>query len=73
LVPGVFAAHRRHSIDKEWTMTELGVFLLVGKNGSIVSAAAPQYQPSYTMLKAMTRLAEDLGFSFVLSPVKYRS
>ncbi len=53
-------------------MVELGVFLPVGKNGYVVSTAAPQYQPSYAMLKTMTRHAEDLGFHFVLSPVKYR-
>ena len=53
-------------------MVELGVFLPVSNNGWIVSTAAPQYQPSYAMNKAMTLLAEDLGFSFVLSPVKYR-
>ena len=53
-------------------MVELGVFLPVSNNGYIVSTAAPQYQPSYAMVKAMTLLAEDLGFRFVLSPVKYR-
>jgi pyrimidine oxygenase len=53
-------------------MVELGVFLPVGKNGYVVSTAAPQYYPSYAMNKAMTLLAEDLGFSFVLAPVKYR-
>jgi pyrimidine oxygenase len=62
----------RHIIKKEWTMVELGVFLPVGKNGYIVSTAAPQYQPSNAMLKAMTHHAEDLGFHFVLSSVKYR-
>jgi pyrimidine oxygenase len=53
-------------------MVELGVFLPVSNNGYIVSTAAPQYQPSYAMNKAMTLLAEDLGFRFVLAPVKYR-
>ena len=53
-------------------MVELGVFLPVLNNGWVISTAAPQYQPSYAMNKAMTLLAEDLGFSFVLSPVKYR-
>ena len=53
-------------------MIELGVFLPVSNNGFIVSTAAPQYPPSYAMIKTMTLLAEDLGFSFVLSPVKYR-
>jgi pyrimidine oxygenase len=53
-------------------MVELGVFLPVINNGWIISTAAPQYQPSYAMNKAMTLLAEDLGFRFVLSPVKYR-
>jgi pyrimidine oxygenase len=53
-------------------MTELGVFLPVFNNGYIISTAVPQYKLSYTMNKAMTLLAEDLGFNFVLSPVKYR-
>jgi pyrimidine oxygenase len=53
-------------------MIELGVFLPVINNGWVISTAAPQYQPSYAMNKAMTLLAEDFGFRFVLSPVKYR-
>ena len=53
-------------------MFELGVFFPVTDNGYIVSTAAPQYQPSFAMIRAVTRLAEDLGFHFVLSPVKYR-
>ena len=53
-------------------MVELGVFFPVTDNGYIVSTAAPQYQPSFAMIRAVTRLAEDLGFHFVLSPVKYR-
>ena len=44
-------------------MVELGVFLPVLNNGWVISTAAPQYQPSYAMNKAMTLLAEDLGFS----------
>ena len=59
-------------LEKEWQMVELGVFLPVISGGWVVSTAAPQYQPSYEMNKAMTLLAEDLGFRFVLSPVKYR-
>src|SRR5205807_714212 len=58
--------------QKESKMVELGVFLPVLNNGWIVSTAAPQYHPTYAMNKAMTLLAEDLGFSFVLSPTKYR-
>lgn len=53
-------------------MSELGVFLPVLNNGFVISTAAPQYQPSYAMNKAMTLLAEDLGLRFVLSAVKYR-
>jgi pyrimidine oxygenase len=53
-------------------MIELGVFLPVLSNGFIASTTAPRYRPTYAMNKAMTILAEDLGFSFVLSPVKYR-
>ena len=53
-------------------MIELGVFLPVLSNGWIASTTAPRYRPTYAMNKAMTMLAEDLGLSFVLSPVKYR-
>ena len=52
-------------------MVELGVFLPVLNNGWVVSTAAPQYNPTYAMNKAMTLLAEDLGFSFVLSPADW--
>jgi hypothetical protein len=38
-------------------MVELGVFLPVLNNGWVISTAAPQYQPSYAMNKAMTLLA----------------
>ena len=48
------------------------VYRTGGLFNSIVSTAAPQYHPSYAMNKAMTLLAEDFGFRFVLSPVKYR-
>ena len=64
--------YNRHSWRRGKKMIELGVFLPMSNNGYIVSAASPQYQPSYAMIKAMTLLAEDLGFRFVLSPVKYR-
>ena len=52
-------------------MIELGVFLPVLSNGWIASTTAPRYRPTYAMNKEMTLLAEELGFSFVLSPVKY--
>jgi hypothetical protein len=68
----VVIGYVRHIIEKEWTMVEPRVLLSVGKNGYIVSTAAPQYQPSDALLKAMTHHAEDLGFHFVLSPVNYR-
>ena len=41
-------------------MVEFGVCLPVLNNGWIMSTAAPQYQPSYAMNRAMTRLAEEL-------------
>ncbi len=36
-------------------MVELGVSRLVGRNGHVVSTAAPQYQPSHARLQTMTR------------------
>jgi pyrimidine oxygenase len=53
-------------------MAELGVFLPVIRNGWVISTAAPQYEPSYADNKAMTLLAERLGFGFVLTAVKYK-
>ena len=48
------------------------MFLPVLDNGWVVSTSAPQYHPTYAMNKAMTLLAEDLGFQFCALPVKYR-
>lgn len=51
---------------------DLGVFLPIANNGWIISKAAPQYLPSFELNRWVTHRAEQLGFEFVLSMVKYR-
>ena len=59
-------------LEKEATMVELGVFLPVLNNGWVISTAAPQYHPSYTMNKAMTLLAGSCtqGLRIIVLPRK---
>jgi hypothetical protein len=47
-------------------MVEFGVFLPGLNNGWIVPTAAPQYQPSYAMNRAMTLLAEERSCTCIL-------
>lgn len=51
---------------------DLGVFLPIANNGWIISKASPQYLPSFELNQWVTQRAEQLGFEFVLSMVKYR-
>ena len=51
---------------------ELGVFIPVGNGGWITSTTSPQLPATYEYNKAVTLLAEDLGFDFALSMAKWR-
>lgn len=51
---------------------ELGVFIPVGNNGWIPSTNVPNTPGTYEHNKAVTLLAEDLGFDFALSMAKWR-
>ena len=51
---------------------KLGVFLPIANNGWIVSTASPQYMPTYELNRAICVKAEEAGFDFALSMVKFR-
>ncbi len=53
-------------------MVELGVFLPVTNNGWIISKNSPQFLPTYALNRAISELAERIGFSYVFSMVKWR-
>ncbi|NQX27299.1 LLM class flavin-dependent oxidoreductase [Microbacteriaceae bacterium VKM Ac-2854] len=49
-----------------------GVFLPTTNNGYIYSVNSPQYMPDYALQKQITQTAEECGYDFSLSMVKYR-
>ena len=49
-----------------------GIFLPNGSNGYIPSKGSPIYEPTFEHNKRISQEAEDLGFDFVLSMMKYR-
>jgi pyrimidine oxygenase len=51
---------------------DFGVFIPIGNNGWIISAASPQYMPSFELNKTIVQKAESYGFEFALSMVKLR-
>ena len=51
---------------------ELGVVMPVGNNGWIISAAAPQYRPTFAHNRAIAELAERIGFDYVFSMAKWK-
>lgn len=51
---------------------ECGVFLPIANNGWIQSINSPQYMPTYDLNRDTTVRAEELGFDFALSMVKFR-
>jgi pyrimidine oxygenase len=51
---------------------DLGVFLPITNNGWIISHASPQFSPSFAMNRDIALTAEDLGFRFAFSMVKWR-
>jgi hypothetical protein len=46
---------------------DFGVFIPIGNNGWIISAASPQYMPSFELNKTIVQKAESYGFEFALS------
>jgi pyrimidine oxygenase len=53
-------------------LLDFGIFLPITNNGWIISHVSPQFSPSFAMNKDVTRRAEDLGFRFAFSMVKWR-
>ncbi len=53
-------------------MVDFGVFLPIGSNGWILSETAPLYKPTFDLNRRITQRAEEFGFGFVLSMVKFR-
>jgi pyrimidine oxygenase len=51
---------------------DLGVFMPIANNGWIMSEGAPQYAPTFELNADIARLAEGLGFDFLLSQSKWR-
>ena len=51
---------------------KFGIFLPNGSNGYIPSKGSPIYEPTFEHNKQISKEAEDLGFDFVLSMMKYR-
>ncbi len=49
---------------------DIGVFIPINNNGWLLSAAAPQYMPSFELNKRIVQKAEALGFDFALSMIK---
>ncbi|WP_409048164.1 LLM class flavin-dependent oxidoreductase [Microbacterium sp. HA-8] len=49
-----------------------GVFLPTTNNGYIYSVNSPQYMPTYALQREITTTAEECGYDFSLSMVKYR-
>lgn len=51
---------------------DCGVFIPIANNGWLISTTAPQYMPSFAHNKEITLRAEQWGYEFVLSMVKFR-
>jgi pyrimidine oxygenase len=51
---------------------DFGVFMPSARNGYIISTAAPQYTPTFEMMRDITTAAEENDFKFALSLVTLR-
>ena len=49
---------------------DIGVFIPINNNGWLLSAASPQYMPSFDLNRQVVQKAEALGFDFALSMIK---
>ncbi|MEA2740116.1 MAG: pyrimidine oxygenase, partial [Acetobacteraceae bacterium] len=49
---------------------DIGVFIPINNNGWIISAASPQYMPSFELNREVVRRAEAYGMDFALSMIK---
>jgi pyrimidine oxygenase len=51
---------------------DCGVFIPIANNGWIISETAPQYMPTFELNRQTCVRAEEVGFDFALSMVKFR-
>ncbi|MFZ5779647.1 MAG: pyrimidine utilization protein A [Pseudomonadota bacterium] len=51
---------------------EIGVFLPIARNGYLISAASPQYGPTFSLNRDVVLAAERHGFDFALAMIKLR-
>jgi pyrimidine oxygenase len=49
---------------------DIGVFIPINNNGWLISAASPQYMPSFELNKTVVQKAEGYGLDFALSMIK---
>jgi pyrimidine oxygenase len=49
---------------------DVGVFIPIGNNGWIASAASPQYMPTFDLNRTIVQRAEHYGLDFALSMIK---
>src|SRR6266403_1874282 len=56
--------------DNEGRGMDIGVFIPINNNGWIISAASPQYMPSFELNKQVVLKAEASGLDFALSMIK---
>ncbi len=49
---------------------DIGVFIPINNNGWLLSAASPQYMPSFELNRQVVQKAEGYGFDFALSMIK---
>ncbi|MGE0418027.1 MAG: pyrimidine utilization protein A [Acetobacteraceae bacterium] len=49
---------------------DIGVFIPINNNGWIISAASPQYMPSFELNRKVVQKAEAFGLDFALSMIK---
>jgi pyrimidine oxygenase len=56
--------------DNEGRGMDIGVFIPINNNGWIISAASPQYMPSFELNKQVVLKAEAHGLDFALSMIK---
>lgn len=59
-------------MNMERKLTEVGVFIPVGNGGWVTSTNGPALPGTYEYNRAVTVLAEELGFDFALSMAKWR-
>ncbi|WP_226624972.1 LLM class flavin-dependent oxidoreductase [Alloyangia pacifica] len=53
-------------------MTQIGVFLPIGRRGWLISTTGPSTMPSFDLNKAVCQRAEHFGLDFALSMIKLR-